>query len=201
MKTQFFGILTGLAITFELISTSAQTAPISRPAATATSAPNSPTFTNSSGQSFTVDQLAAQLRNLRAAVDQTLPLLTAFNQSATATASSQGLAGRLEGLVSGALSRNGVSSPTVTNLLTSLRGMLGTTNATTASTDAKTAQDLATLQNDLQPLPSLLQSMNVGGGSSSAMPSPSQVISASPNAGYNATNARGTAPTPTGRPY
>lgn len=187
-------------MSFALISASAQTAPISQPAATATPPPNTLTFTNSSGQSFTVDQLAAQLRNLRAVVDQTLPLLTAFNQSAAATSSSQGLAGRLEGLVSGALSRNGAGSPTVANLLTSLRGMLGTTNTTAPGTDAKTAQDLATLQNDLQPIPSLLQSMNVGSGSSSSMPNPSQVISAPANAGYNATNAPGTAPTPTGRP-
>src|SRR5512143_2839683 len=60
------------------------------------------TFSNSTGQAYTVEQLATQLRNLRTAVDQTLPMLTAFNQSFAGTANQKNLTGRLEGLVSGA---------------------------------------------------------------------------------------------------
>ena len=164
----------------------------SQPGANTPLGGSSVTFTNTSGQAFTVEQLATQLRNLRAAVDQTLPMLTAFNQNA-ANGASQGLAGRLEGLVSNALNRNG-GSPAMTNLLSSLRGMLGTQSGTTQATDAKTAQDLVTLQNDLQPIPSLLQGMNVGG---STVPNPSQVISAPGNARYNAPPAN--APAATGR--
>jgi hypothetical protein len=157
------------------------------------------TFSNSTGQTFTVDQLANQLKMLRSAVDQTLPMLTAFNQSSAATGNSKDIKGRLEGLVSGALNRNS-GSPTVSNLLTSLKGVLGSNANTASATDAKTLEDLATLQNDLQPLPPLLQNLNVGG--STTTPNSSQIISSPANAGYNAsqTNSPGSiTPTPTGR--
>lgn len=209
MKTKIYALITLLLAPISLISIRAQTVPSSTPTTVNqpranynsqlnTSTGSSMTFSNSSGQTFTVDQLANQLKMLRTAVDQTLPMLTAFNQSSAATGSSQDIKGRLEGLVSGALSHN-TSSPTVSNLLSSLKGVLGSNTNTASATDAKTLQDLATLQNDLQPLPPLLQSLNIGG--SSTTPNSSQIISSPANAGYNAsqTNAPGTTPTPTGR--
>ena len=200
-------MLTVLLAVVGIVSVWAQTTPSSAPTSvntptanynnqSSTAVSSSMTFSNSSGQAFTVDQLANQLKMLRTAVDQTLPMLTAFNQSSAATGSS--IKGRLEGLVSGALNHN-TSSPTVSNLLTSLKGVLGSSTNTTSATDAKTLQDLATLQNDLQPLPPLLQSLNIG--ASSTTPNSSQIISSPANAGYNVsqTNSPGSTPTPTGR--
>src|SRR5438046_797355 len=62
-------------------------------------------FTNRSGASYSADQLAARLQNLRKAVDQTLPALTAFNETFP-SATNQSIAGTISGILSGALNRN-----------------------------------------------------------------------------------------------
>ncbi len=53
----------------------------SHPSATNLLSQSNLTFTNSAGTVFSVDQLAGQLQNLRQAVEQTLPMLTAFTQT------------------------------------------------------------------------------------------------------------------------
>ena len=71
------------------------------------------TFTNTSGQTFSIEQLANQLSSLRSAVDQTLPVLIAFNESYSNSATgTQTVAGKLSNLLSGALNRNSASSNT-----------------------------------------------------------------------------------------
>src|SRR3954471_24145982 len=65
------------------------------------------TFTNKQGQNFSVDQLANELKTLRSTIDQTMPMLLAFNESYSNNISSDGtLTGKISGLLSGALKRN-----------------------------------------------------------------------------------------------
>src|SRR3569832_1913533 len=91
----------------------------------------SETFSNQVGQAFSPNQLATQLQNLRAVVDQTLPLLSAFNQSySNAAPEKQTVGGALSGIVSDVLHRNQSSQNTSqsslngSNLLGILRGLL-----------------------------------------------------------------------------
>ncbi|HVV02117.1 MAG TPA: hypothetical protein VHH88_12190, partial [Verrucomicrobiae bacterium] len=79
-------------------------------------------FTNSTGETFSVDQLAAELRSLRGTVQRTLPMLSAFNmQYSNAAAGSESIRGRLGGFLSNALknrtSGEGTASSTSTSSL------------------------------------------------------------------------------------
>jgi hypothetical protein len=128
-------------------------------------------FTNRSGAVYSADQLAAQLQNLRSAVDQALPVLTAFSENFSNANSSQTLTGTLSGLLSGVLNRSanqstnasGQTSSQLTNLVAGLQRLL-TTNATgSVSINANTVRDLVALQSQLRSVESTLQSLNVGG--------------------------------------
>ena len=158
------------------------------------------TFSNRSGQNFTPQDLASQLQNLRSVVDQTLPILSAFNeQSSNSMANgSQGVGGALSGIVSDVLHRNrgtgqentaGQGSLHASNLLSILHGLLSTNSTSTASSSPANPQDLISLENDLRPVASLLDRLNVSGNSNFV------------NAPYNqrSTAYPGANPTPTGR--
>jgi hypothetical protein len=158
-------------------------------------------FTNRSGQSFSVDQLASQLRNLRSDVDHSLPLITAFNESYPATAAgNSSLGGKLSSLISGATgqnsSQNSQMSPTLSNVVAGLRGLVST-NSAAATFNPNTLHDLVTLQDHLQAIAPILQELNMGAATGTSPGS--QVISSSPNGRYGATNESSHPPTPTGR--
>jgi hypothetical protein len=133
------------------------------------------TYSNRLGQTFSADELASNLQALRAAIDQALPALAAFNEhySNSLTAGKQTVGGTLSGIVSDVLHKNqtaGQSSTTTqtslntSNLLSVLGGLLNK-NSTVTSGSGSTpgnAQDLVALQNDLQPVLAVLQRLNVG---------------------------------------
>ncbi|HLH53983.1 MAG TPA: hypothetical protein VKY92_10255 [Verrucomicrobiae bacterium] len=127
-------------------------------------------FTNSSGQTFTANDLALQLQNLRSAVDQAIPVLSAFNEnySNSVGGGRQTVGGALSGIVSDVLHRNQQtsganqsSSFSGTNLLAILHGLLNTNAASSTMGAPANAEDLRTLETDLQPVASILQRMNV----------------------------------------
>jgi hypothetical protein len=185
-------LLTGLVTTLLATGQPASAAPQqtqSRTASDTTAAgASSVVFTNSAGQTFSVDDLASQLKNLRSAVEQTLPILSAFTQSySNSSAGNKSLTGKLTDFVSGALDRNGQqtsgssgqTSSTVSNAVGVLRGLLNKNNSNaTASTaspsvDANTVHQLGSLQNELQPIIPTLQQLNVESsntGNSSSRP-------------------------------
>ncbi len=119
------------------------------------------TFTNRSGQLYTAEQFASQLENLRAAVEQTLPMVQAFNEDfAARNPSSQSLSGVLSRFIGG--NGNGQGGGTTTNFLGILSSLLNTNrNNNTASASPTTVRDLQSLQKDLEPIPGLLQALNV----------------------------------------
>lgn len=142
------------------------------------------TFSNRNGQTFSVDQLAGQLRNLENDVQQALPALTAFNETfvtGTSGSSAGGLGGALSNLVSGVLNRNSsqASSPALSNLVAALHSQGNYNSQNPVTVSQNTPRDLTTLQDDLNRLPPVFQSLGVT-ASASSPPSPSQVIS-SPN--------------------
>jgi hypothetical protein len=165
------------------LSASAQTSGAS------TAAAANLTFTNSAGKSYTVDNLATQLQRLQQAVDETLPVLTAFNETFGATntttvTGSRTLVGSLSNAVAGVWQRRSnrdtntlAATPTdsstkgktyVTNAVAVLRDLLapsgGTASATaaTSSLDNNTVQELVTLQTNLQPTASILKDLHLG---------------------------------------
>ena len=151
------------------------------------------TFSNQVGQSFSANQLATQLQTLRSAVDNTLPLLSAFNQSYSNSVSgtqgsASGVSGALSGIVNDVFHRNqgaqnnGQSFMSASNLLSMLHGLLNTNSTGAGSTPPANAEDLKTLQTELQPVAAVLQRLNVS-------PAPT-----TPNNGYSNGNL-----TPTGR--
>jgi hypothetical protein len=131
------------------------------------------TFTNRSGVVYSADQMAAQMQNLRNAVDQTLPVLTAFNETYSNAGSSQTLSGTLSGLLSGVLNRNsgqatnstGTSqtSSQLTNLVAGVQRLLTTNSTGSASINANTMRDLVALQTQLQSVDATLRTLNVSG--------------------------------------
>jgi hypothetical protein len=131
-------------------------------------------FSNRLGQTFSAQDLAAQLQNLRSAIDQTVPILSAFNEtySNSNNGGHQTVGSALSGIVSDVLHRNQGStqtsanaSPTTSNLLSVLHGLLNKNSTTTPQTAAPNPQDLLSLQSDLQPVVSVLQRLNVEGTS------------------------------------
>jgi hypothetical protein len=155
-------------------------------------------FSNRVGQTYSAQDLAFQLQNLRNVVDQTLPILSAFNESYSNSNNGghQTIGGALSGIVSDVLHRNQNqtqnSTPSTTgqslstsNLLSALQGLLHKNSSTSTSTTMATPdpQDLISLQTDLQPVITVLQRLNVLANSN-------QIVTPYPNP---------TIPTPTGR--
>jgi hypothetical protein len=165
------------------------------------------TFSNRLGQTFSADDLATKLQNLRSAVDQALPALTAFNENYSnnvVTGRRPTGGGTLSGLVSDVLHKNqsvGQNSPnaqggtfSATNVLSVLHGLLNTNSVEASGSTPGNAQDLIALQSDLQPVLAMLQRLNVG---------PSINPLSTPNPNPNTTPAQPQYPngglTPTGR--
>jgi hypothetical protein len=170
-------ILLGAAILAGL-SAWGQTTPSGSTRATGGS---SVTFTNPVGGVYSADEFAVQLQNLQTAIEQTLPLLTAFTQtysnsaagshSNSAAGGQKSVTGEVSGLLSNVLHQgatNATFGPTGSNALTTLEGLLKTNASGTASTNAnaETIQDLIALQNHLQSSMVILQKLNVGGSTS-----------------------------------
>jgi hypothetical protein len=131
------------------------------------------TFTNRQGQTYSVDQLANNLRILRSTVEETMPMLTAFTEThSNSVNGDKSWTGKLGGIVSGALNRNqntnnaaDQNSGRLNSLVTALQGMLGNNNSSaTAPISANTIRDLEKLQTQLQPVASTLQNLNVNIG-------------------------------------
>ncbi len=172
-RTIVIGLITGAT------SVLAQTTPVPAPqtypypayANTNQFGAGNPTFANGAGQNFTPEQLATQLQNLRSAIDQTLPMLSAFNQqySNSAAGGKQSVRSEISGIVSDVFHRNqganqnnaGRSSFSTSNLLSMLHGLLSTNSTSATAATPANAQDLIALQNDLQPVESILQRLNV----------------------------------------
>jgi hypothetical protein len=136
-------------------------------------------FTNSAGGVYSVDQLASQLQSLRATVDQTLPMISAFTQNYS---NSIGGPTTVGGAISGILSRvlketnaPSASAQNATNLLMGLDQSLRR-NAAGAAQSPIQAQDLAALQQQLQSMPALLQRLHLG-AATNQLAAPSGVIS------------------------
>jgi hypothetical protein len=134
------------------------------------------TFTNPMGGSYSADEFAVQLQNLRTSIEQTLPLLTAFTQTYSNTApgtnmppgGKKSVTGEASGYLSGLLQKgatNAALGSAGTNAITKLEGLLGTNAPGSTGTNADTMQDLIELQNHLLPSLAILQRLNVGGGS------------------------------------
>jgi len=149
-------------------------------------------FSNRLGQTFSAQDLASQLQNLRNTIDQTLPMLSAFNESSSnmSNGGQQTVGGALSGIVSDVLHHNQSANQastssqnlTTSNLMSVLHGLLNKNSNTPAAATTPNAQDLITLQTDLQPVVSVLDRLNVSGISN-------QIASPYPNSGL----------TPTGR--
>ena len=132
----------------------------------------SATFTNAStGTSYTAEQLAAQLQSLRSVIQQTLPALEAYTQTASNNPSAGGrsVAGALSQILSSAINRNtGSNQPAATTQSSNrgtvaqiLEGLLGT-NAPAAGQNITTLRDLGELQNELLAVDGLLQRLSIG---------------------------------------
>jgi hypothetical protein len=176
-------ILTGICFSSQCFAANTQSVPsgtLSSTNQTAASTSSSAVFTNSSGQTFTADQLAENLKNLRAAIEQTIPMITAISETYSNSAGrDKSWTGRLSEFVSGALSKEGQgtnqSSSRLNEVVGTVRGFFGSkTNASTVSTaaDDTTMQKLVTLENQLKPVVPTLDQLNVASAASG-----SQVIS------------------------
>jgi hypothetical protein len=137
-------------------------------------AASSLSFTNQYGATFTFNDLAAQLSNLRDVAERVQPMLGAFNNEyATAPAGSsraQQLRSAVSGLLSGLLNRNqtgaGTSAqtkPGLGSLTGLLRGLINTNNTApgSAQVNRTTLAEFQKLQAGLQPVISLLQNLNI----------------------------------------
>jgi len=103
-----------LFVTFAAFAADPPQGTISKPQSSTTSSSDSTssvgsqTFTDHAGKTYTVTQLAEQLQSLRATIDQSLPVLTAFNETYFEfhRNSDKSLGGKLSGVLSGVLNRN-----------------------------------------------------------------------------------------------
>ncbi len=128
------------------------------PASTAQS--DSTTATNAAGDAYSLDQVAAQLRELHRVVEQTMPMLDAISQSNSPTAEPQSRSGRLAGIVGSILNRDGSTNGTErsTNVLAGLlRGVLGANATASIGTNTATLSDLTALRDQLANLTPILQ--------------------------------------------
>ena len=131
-------------------------------------------FTNRSGATYSTEQLASQLQSLRSVVDQTLPAVMAFTETASnsATSGRSSIAGTFSQILSGVLNRNtnqttsapagGISSQG-TNVVGILQGLLTTNVPGSTAVNAEALRNLASLQAELQNVSATLQKLNVGG--------------------------------------
>jgi hypothetical protein len=142
--------------------------------------PGSLMVTNPAGGTFSLSELDAQLTTLKADIERTLPLVVAVtSQSPSSTPSrSQEIANVASNLLSrafgGSTNQNGAlppsgTSPRMTNFAGFLRGLVSTNTGGGGgvSFDPNTLNQLATLQNQLRPVLSTLDGLNipsVGGG-------------------------------------
>ncbi len=126
------------------------------------SAGNNLTLTNGAGGAFSVEQLGSQLQALRATVDQTLPMLSAFNQRYSAAQPGSTLGRAVQNIFSGNKSQQGgnTAGQEITNVLAALGALVNTNNQNVSAT---TLKDLATLEKDLQPVEQVLRSLSFTG--------------------------------------
>jgi hypothetical protein len=124
-----------------------------------------------------VEQLADELKTLRSTIEQTMPMLSAFNEAYSNSASGdRSIGGKLSGLLSGALNRNqntnnasDQGSGKYGNLVNALEGVLSeNNNSKSTPLSANTIRELESLQAQLQPVSSTLQNLKVDVGSSNA---------------------------------
>jgi hypothetical protein len=185
MKNLLFLSVACLSVTFPALAqtqTSSTQVPQTQPAYVNNSsgqfANGGLSFSNHLGQIFSADDLAGKLQNLRAAIDETLPVLAAFNDhfSNSVTTSQQTIGGTLSDIVSDVLHKNQSTGQTAqpatttqstfstSNIVSVLHGLLNKNSSGTSAsiTNQASAQDLIGLQRDLQPALADLQRLNVG---------------------------------------
>ena len=187
--TTFSAILSSICLVWQSFAatpqqtqTSAGTISSTNQTTTTTSSASSAVFTNSTGQTFTADQLAENLKNLRAAIEQTMPMITALTDTYSNSAGSdKSWTGRLSDFVSGAFSNEGQgtnqSSSRLNQVVGTVRNLFGSktnTSAGSSAADASTVQKLVTLENQLKPVVPTLDQLNVAssGTGSQAISSP-----------------------------
>lgn len=151
---------------------------ISSPPGYAAPGQGSLAITNQSGQSLSLTELDAQLATLKSDVERTLPMLSVVTGQANAATGtrapsrSQAWVGAASNLLANAFGRNpnanasvppGETSPRFTNFTSFLRSLVSTNagGAGGVSLDPNTVSQLATLQNDLKPVLSILDTLNV----------------------------------------
>ena len=168
------GCLTGTVLAQTLPNQPAQTLPnpqviSSQPGSVA--GPGSLMITNAAGGTFALSELEAQLANLKADVERTLPLLSATTGQAPNANLSRGqeLANAASNILARALSRTnqnnalpqgGTSSRNFAGFLRSLIST-NTGGGGGVSFDPNTLNQLATLQNQLRPVLSTLETLNL----------------------------------------
>jgi hypothetical protein len=138
---------------------------------------SSVTVTNAPGEMYSLDRIAAQIRELHRAVNQTVPMLDALTQSETNSISGgQQPSGGLAGILGNILRRNtnqtaGSSAESTNAWGNILRGVLGgnTNSAASASSAPTTLSDLAALREQLQNLAPLLERLDSGSASTNGL--------------------------------
>ena len=131
-------------------------------------------FTNATGQVFSAAKLADNLKTLRAAIEQTMPMISAVSEAATNSSfvnnGNKSLTGKVEDFVSGAIKRNDNASNATQNqtasskVVDALRGLLKTNSnntATASTTDQATLQNLNKLDDQLKSVLPTLDQLNV----------------------------------------
>jgi hypothetical protein len=183
MKRTLFLLVASLtchyAVTAQTSTSSPTDAVISSPRTSSNESnalgPATLSFTNQSGVAYSVADLEGVLRNLQSHIDQTLPILSAFNTN-FGSASGGSAAEALGGVLSKVLSKNrgqnssqdasenssssGGSSVT-SNLVGVLRGILTTNNSNAVTINPNTVAQLQALQHNLQVATSILRTLNV----------------------------------------
>jgi hypothetical protein len=124
------------------------------------SSPDQISITNSAGESYSLDRITTQLRELHRAVEETMPMLNAVSQSqsnSVATGQSGGLAGILGGILNrtNQTASSGSEQHTNSSLGGILRGVLGNTAAST--TNSAMLNDLVALRDQLETITPILQ--------------------------------------------
>jgi hypothetical protein len=174
-----------LSIAVFTISTLAQNPPpgtISHPPAPARGAggelgAGNLSFTNRAGTVYSVNQLAGQLQSLHSAIEQALPMITAFTETySNSMGGQQSMAGKLSGILSGVLNRNTTNStvnqnaPPSNNVVGTIEHLLNTNSPAAAPVNTNAFQDLVALENYLQPTLPILQRLTSGGATNQAAP-------------------------------
>jgi hypothetical protein len=135
------------------------------------------TFTNQSGQTFTLADLDQQLQDLRASVEQTLTMLAAVNTNLSSASLSGRVGSSIGSILEGVLSKDRRSDNNATpnesssgvsnvgsNVVGLLQGLFNTNATRSATVNAATLNELRRLQSELEPIPGILQALNVAPG-------------------------------------